>query len=523
MKQYRIIFAFLWGFLLVSCATQPTMPATSTLVENTATLAPQPTVTETLVPTPTATPRPTVVPYVPADGPYLAYFRKTNGKRELILMDTNGEVHKTISMPPEIANLSSPEQFNLQLLSPDGNWLVFYTGSAGNLPGQAVPEKFDLALNLMNIKTGETYLLAHLLSKDYPKNFETAAKELGQSDVTPESLQAAFIAGIKRSLAWSPNGRYLAFAGQMEGLSSDLYLYDTRYGTIKRLSSDPEELQWTSWSPDGEWIVHSSAYNMDEEINFAIYATNLNGSNIRYLATASFYGWVKDWLNPHTFFLYDAKKIWGSFGLRLVDIDTGSITKVWGGIFTNFAFDEAGKQVLIFPVSADKWPNEGNDPNFVSGTYLVDLAAKSKTLIVPADNNHAYFSIEYFGVGERTFSLVDPGPNSAIIFLTENGKLIETKFKGSGIYVSPNKNYWILQNEKVLKIFTSDDRLVQEIHHPGGSVTSYSITWRPDESGVFFIADGKIYTVGLHSKNLTLVESKLMNAFAPFYKWVGGK
>jgi Tol biopolymer transport system component len=522
MKQYGIVFAFLWGILLMGCAYQPTPIPTLAPVENTASPAPQPTATETLIPRPTTTTQPTVAPYLPADGPYLAYFRKASGKRELALMGANGKVYKAIPMPPEIADLSS-EIIDMRLLSPDGNWLAFYTGSAGNLTDSVTAEKFDLALNLMNIKTGETYLLAHLLSKDYPKNFEAAAKQLGRSDITAESLQAAFLAGIKQSSAWSPDGRYLAFAGQMEGLSSDLYVYDTRYGTINRLSSGPQELQWISWSPDGKWIVHSSVYEVGEGMNFDVYVANVDGTDVRYLSTTST-GEVEDWLNPHVFFQHNSENGVGNFALQLVDVETGKATKVWDGAFMDFAFDQTGEWILVFAITPDKWPYDGNDPNFVSGNYLIDLVIESKTPLVETNKEHVYSNARYFGLGKRIFSLIDQTSNS-VSFLTDDSKLTETKFSGTEVSVSPNKDYWLLLDEKVLKIFTADDQLVQEIPLPGRSVKSYSILWRPDESGVFLIADREIYALDLHSENFTLVENDLMKEIASSdnYKWVGEK
>jgi dipeptidyl aminopeptidase/acylaminoacyl peptidase len=456
------------------------------------------------------------VPYVPTDGPYLAYFRGAGGKRELVLMDVNGKAYKTISLPPEITD------FDLRFLSPDGNWLAFYTGSAGDLTDPLTAEKYDLGLNLMNVKTGETNLLVHLLSKDYPKNFEAAAKELGQADVTAQSLQFAFLAGIKQSLAWSPDGRYLAFAGQMEGISSDLYVYDTRYGTIKRLSSGPQEMQWVSWSPDGKWIVHGSVYSVGEGMTFDIYVSNLDGSDVRYLSTASLYSGVDDWLNPHVFFQHNSENGVGNFALQLMDVETGKAIKVWDGAFMSYAFDPNGGRILVFAITPDKWPYNGDEPNFVSGSYLVDLASQSKTLLVPATKGHTYLNASYFGLEERTFSLIDPN-SKAVSFLTNDGKLVETKFNGTETLVSPQKNHWLLLDEKVLKVFTSEDKLVQEITLPALSVKSYSILWRPDESGLFLIADREIYTLDLSSKNFTLVENKLMNEFAPYYKWVGGK
>jgi len=82
-------------------------------------------------------------------------------------------------------------------------------------------------------------------------------------------------------LDWSPDGRYLAFAGQMDGLSSDLYIYDSVSGAIQRLSSGPQEVGWISWSPDGKWILDGSTYSFGEGMRYAVYATSLDGTIVK--------------------------------------------------------------------------------------------------------------------------------------------------------------------------------------------------------------------------------------------------
>ena len=70
----------------------------------------------------------------------------------------------------------------------------------------------------------------------------------------------------------------------MDGLSSDLYLYDSVSGTIKRLSSGPEEVQWISWSPDGKWILDGSSYSVGEGMQYDIYATSVDGATVKQLS-----------------------------------------------------------------------------------------------------------------------------------------------------------------------------------------------------------------------------------------------
>jgi WD40 repeat protein len=58
-------------------------------------------------------------------------------------------------------------------------------------------------------------------------------------------------------LAWSPDGRYLAFVGEMAG-TSDVYRYDSTNGNILQLTSGPDQAYGLQWSPDGRYILHKA-------------------------------------------------------------------------------------------------------------------------------------------------------------------------------------------------------------------------------------------------------------------------
>jgi Tol biopolymer transport system component len=170
----------------------------------------------------------------------LIYRKSINDQQSLVIVDADGKGRKIQPLPDGAVVKSLANA-----ISPDGKWLAFYTGSDGRDP-------YDLALNLMDLSSGQTQLLVPLLSADHPDNFRQAADTLAQQGITlveginqsviPQFLRDAFLRGID-SLAWSPDGRYLAFAGQMDGLSSDLYVYDIESRTVERLSDGPEQIQ----------------------------------------------------------------------------------------------------------------------------------------------------------------------------------------------------------------------------------------------------------------------------------------
>ena len=57
-------------------------------------------------------------------------------------------------------------------------------------------------------------------------------------------------------LAWSPDGRRLAFVGALDGKSVDVYAYDTINRYFIRLTSGPTHACRLSWSPGGDYVLH---------------------------------------------------------------------------------------------------------------------------------------------------------------------------------------------------------------------------------------------------------------------------
>jgi Tol biopolymer transport system component len=58
------------------------------------------------------------------------------------------------------------------------------------------------------------------------------------------------------NLAWSPDGRYLAYIAKTDLTPSELFLYDIVTGSTIRITQDDLINERLSWSPDGQWISY---------------------------------------------------------------------------------------------------------------------------------------------------------------------------------------------------------------------------------------------------------------------------
>ena len=71
--------------------------------------------------------------------------------------------------------------------------------------------------------------------------------------------EAARAATIGSGVAWSPDGRMLAFVGVQDGPTSDLYVYSLDTGEIEQVTDGPSQAYHPVWSPDGQYIIHFGA------------------------------------------------------------------------------------------------------------------------------------------------------------------------------------------------------------------------------------------------------------------------
>ncbi len=365
--------------------------------------------------------------------------------------------------------------------------MAYYSGSAGTCFGEVGPDTADLTLNLMSLSDGKTRVVTQLLSKDYPAIFTKAAQQLGRADVTADTLQNTFVCTITQSLDWSPDGRYLAFAGQMDGLSSDLYLYDSVTGAIKRYSSGPEEVVWICWSPDGKWILDGSTYWVGEGMQYNIYATSADGATIKQLSKGTPQVVTStDWLDDHTYFDSNGANGPGSYDLKLVDVNTGKMSQIWKGSYSPFAFVPYGNWVAMH-VNTPTWPYTGSD--FQTGIFLVDTTSLKQTRVNSSGPWGSGYPPEFNALGhiQDHLFLVRNISSGDLQFLSSDGKLTSAGVQAEKISVSPDRLNWVAIAAN-FQIFSDDGSLIRTVDLPANLDPKGigSIIWRQDSSGLFF-------------------------------------
>jgi hypothetical protein len=481
-----------------------------------ATAVPSPTIPSAILPIPVATLTPAAVPSrLDTDGPYLAYLRDAESGLEIVLMDANGKGELSAAFPMELNSSLPPLLSNL--LSSDGDWLAFYTGSAGPAFGQSGPDASDLTLKLMDLfsfsmPTGDSKLVTRLLSADYPANFATAASQLGMEGVTAQALRDSFVAGITQSIAWSPDGTQLAFAGQMDGLSSDLYLYDAGSQAIQRLSSGPQEVEWIDWSPDGKWILDGSVYFVGEGMTYDVYATSRDGKVTRKLLSDYMMDVGVTWINGREFLTYQNENGPGNYGLERVNVETGKIDKIWESSFSTFLPDPQGDWLAVLTQGGDEMT-------------LVNLATLQQTVVTLPGPVQAYGPVPNLiamDSGADRHFILRQDTGSDWYYLSTSGALTDTGFNADLVSIAPDQGHWITMKDDLQLFSNAGTRIATFTLPPGMQAGDFKwIIWRPDSSGIFLVStSSQLYSLDYSTGEYELVEQHLATTGPAGLIWV---
>ena len=349
-------------------------PATPTVVE----LVASPSVA--LAPTETPAPMPTVVP-LSGTGPYLLVSKSDSSGTYLVAFDQDGVGRQRIDLPAGYELRHSL----MESLSVQGRYLGLYHGQAGE-----AGDANDLTLGLLDLATGELATEIPLLSVAYPEDLRARFEQLkpaSNPEYFPQSFedfQSVLVYGIE-TLAWSPNGRYLAFAGQTDGPTSDAYVLDTRTLQRRRLSDGDEHIAYLQWSPDGRRLLTTSTNIIAMGPTNHLFSIDLQSdTNIALNADLTNIGY---WLDAeHVWMDFDTNGDFSSRGARIANATTGAALEVWPGSFDLVSLNWPDRKVILMGCPLN------NLVEAACGEYTVDLTTGAATRVGPVDRSKLLYN-----------------------------------------------------------------------------------------------------------------------------------
>ncbi len=389
------------------------------------------------------------------------------------------------------------------VISSDGEWLAYWTGFAGDrdssFPSLELKPPYDLQLNLLHLPDGASTVITALLSPDYPANFDKAMDAIidqpGMYDPNDGyDLVGSFIEGI-HSAAWSPDSRYLAFAGEMDGPTSDLYVYDLSQKSIRRLSSGLMNIvgyQAIRWSPDGKWIVYSSGYWYGEGMTVTYFAARPDGSAFReYPENVNF---LAGWLSGSVFLVTRDGNGIGTSRLESADLVTGRMAMIWKCQYSDVAFDP-GNSVLIsqlYPIGSDA---DCQEP----GLYFRSPPAGYARRIKGLEEMQYFTTIDFIGMGDLRYLVTDEKLNAYSISPTGESSLL---LSGDLYpYVAPDRK-WVAFAGKGLRIMNSSGKISDLLT----GIQMDKVLWRPDSKGFLLLSGPDVYSVSLPEETVARMD-----------------
>ena len=253
------------------------------------------------------------------------------------------------------------------LLSQNGPWIVFSESDglyAANMDGSAATKVFDLAPYLKldptpyiklssiattggrfaiitaNDYTGTYGLTLHIIHLPDGKEEKTIALTGPQSEPMPNAPPGdprRYPLQAYGTGQWSADGSQLAFEAGIDGDSSDLYLYSTVDGSVKRLTSGAAQDYAPNWSPDGKYIVHFGTGSWGTGAGYHMlgaWATLVGKASTYDLYTPESGGEdVLGWLDDQTVILYSSFTNCSMENIRAINISTRKEKSLWKGAF----------------------------------------------------------------------------------------------------------------------------------------------------------------------------------------------
>jgi hypothetical protein len=345
-----------------------------------------------------------------------------------------------------------------------------------------------------------------------------------------EEFQSNWSEMMRQQPQWSPNGRYLAFVALLDAPTSDLFVYETQNGDLRRLTNGPDWVGPIEWSPDGTHIIMQELLN-DFEFLFdphskppsSVWSVSVSTSEIKllYSTEAAFAAQtIRYWLDDQRFIAYEGflDNADQARNLRLVDMEAGTNRILFNGVFVAVSFDPIHEVFVIF--------EQGTEKCLPGWICLVSL--EDGTIRIPQDPP-PYMSSPHWDEDTGVFLSGEPCES-------DPQKLQALDYRGNFIcvlplpptqtsleavrYPAPN-GQWSVSVKDGLWLETEGKPAVQLSEQAASNVI-----WCPDSSCFFFFTAQQDQTLSLYHVSVPDLTVRMVDEgieFTHSAQWLGGE
>ncbi len=326
-----------------------------------------------------------------------------------------------------------------------------------------------------------------------------------------------------RSLAWSPDGRLLAFVAALDGPSSDLYVLDASSFATTRLTNGLTQAMDPEWSPDSRYALHLAVDDINigrsgTDLVAGLWAASANGNDVRLLVPGD--ANVVDWLSPSLALVDHWAMGCDSYDLDLLDLRSGTASTVWRGSFLSAAVNpDAGVVLLGSPYEEA----EGDPflwecpPDYPQGLYVIRLPGGTTQRIGEFNwDGMPFHNIQWLS-SRQQFMIYHYPRYSRFTLISPQGDTVQGEFDMfSPPVFSPSGQLWMTNPGPTLQVFSPGEGLVGVV-----SGSFCSATWRPDGEAIFFSDESSLYIAEAPEYEPVLALSGMTGLCDSEMVWVG--
>ncbi len=412
-------------------------------------------------------------------GPYLILEDRKDGSLSVYTEDEQAAMIR-LPIDGKISDLR-------QSISPDGKWLAFFTGYVQKTGS-------TLALNLLSLKDGTIRKITPVLAQGYPENMRPVAEDSYRKSKEPDIssvedwmniIQIDFPYAVMHA-AWSPYSRFLAFSAQIDGPSSDIYVFELETGNIRRLVDDIANASRVEWSPDGTWILFNNIIPGSIYSGLTLSVVRADSSLVHNPKNLKgFWAQGEGWLSKKLYLMTEHGDGGEPYNIHVLNVETGQSTRIWPEIFDYFAYDPDRQRFLVCGDPGKRT----DDSEIKMGLYFAWLNGSRQKI-----SEDCLTNLHYLGWKDAEFYGSRQGER---VLVGYDGTLKKFADLDQGNFsLSPDRKWLVFYDDQKIDMYAEPGTLIQSVTSMGAS----SILWKPDSTGLW-IQSENLYFLPIPGSN----------------------